>query len=133
MNPDVIVNVFKSGYSKTSERFKEATIYPHELDNYQKSILNFEIKKVFDSEKRVWQVAEGERNQFLDIEVAYKFSINHVRFNSGLNEDFMAALKSPEISETLLTPLLTDYELNHRQLVLYVVDCDVLACSPQAM
>ena len=34
MNPDVIVNVFKSGYSKTSERFKEATIYPHELDNY---------------------------------------------------------------------------------------------------
>ena len=54
MNPDVIVNVFKSGYSKTSERFKQTNIYPHELDNYQKSILNFEIKKVFDSEKKVW-------------------------------------------------------------------------------
>ena len=50
MNPDIIVNVFKSGYNKVSEKFKQVEIFPHELDNLQKNILSFEVKKVFDSE-----------------------------------------------------------------------------------
>ena len=33
MNPDIIVNVFKSGYNKVSEKFKQVEIFPHELDN----------------------------------------------------------------------------------------------------
>ena len=33
------------------------------------------------------------KNTFLDIEVIFKFAVNQVRFNTGLNEDFMAALK----------------------------------------
>ena len=93
MNPDVLVNVFRSGYSKTSERFKEAQIYPHELDNLQKNIVSFDAKKVFDSEKRTWAGKESKANDsFLDIEVTFKFAINQIRFNSGLNEDFIAAL-----------------------------------------
>ena len=133
MNPDILVNVFKSGYNKGSERFKQVEIFPHELDNLQKNLLYFDIKKVFDSEQRTWQSPDTmNKNTFLDIEVTYKFAVNQVRFNTGLNEDFMAALKDTNNKQNFITPLLTDYELNHRQIVLYIVDCEVLSCSIEA-
>ena len=91
------------------------------------------MKKVFDSEKRTWAGKESKGNDnFLDIEVAFKFAINQIRFNSGLNEDFIEALQDPGNKQKLISPLLTDYELNHRQIVLYLVDCEVINCSPSA-
>ena len=49
-----------------------------------------------------------------------------------MNEDFIEALQDPANKQKLISPLLTDYELNHRQIVLYLVDCEVINCSPLA-
>lgn len=58
------------------------------------------MRKVYDSDRRTWQ-AEGEKDavskyadsDYLNIEVVYPFSVNEVKFNSGLNEDFRNALE----------------------------------------
>ena len=136
MNPDLIANVFKSGYNRSSTNFKQTKIFPYELNNFQKNVQNFNVKKVFDSEKQRWK-GKGDisQNSYLDIEVLYSFSINEIKFNTGLNEDFMAALESAsaEKSFELIQPIVADYELNYRQLVLYMVDCETIKCDQQTM
>ena len=115
------MNVFKSGFNKVSPNFKYSPLFPHELDNYQKSVMQFDVRKVFDSERRRWrnpnESASTERN--LDIEVIYPFSVNEVKFNTGLNEDFIAVLEAAKNSDDnrnvdLIQPIVADYELNYR-------------------
>ena len=59
----------------------------------------------------------------------YRFSINEVKFNTGLNEDFAAALALAKNDYELIHPIVVDYELNYRQLAFYIVDCDVVNCD----
>ena len=49
------------------------------------------------------------------MQVEYNFSVNDVRFNSGLNLDFADALLYSDGNEyELIAPFVAEYELNHR-------------------
>ena len=65
--------------------------------------------------------------------MVYPFSINEVKFNSGLNEDFKNALEQGESGFDKIQPIVADYEMNYRQLVLYVVDCELVKCDKTSM
>ena len=63
------------------------------------------------------------------MQVDYAFNVNDVRFNSGLNADVMQVLENNGNEFDLVQPFVADYEMNHRQLAIYVIDCDVIACD----
>ena len=50
-NYDMITNVFRSGIGRGSSVFKDSTIFPYELDNYQKPIKSLKVTKVFSSDR----------------------------------------------------------------------------------
>ena len=53
-----------------------------------------------------------------------------MRLNSGLNADFMKALDgAAENVYDLMSHFVADYELNHRQIALYLIDCELLQCD----
>ena len=86
-------------------KFRETNQFPYELDKYQKPIRSFTITKIFDSDKRKWKAEadfasdadlsrrEQIRKIELDLQIDYTFSVNDVRFNTGLNADFAEALE----------------------------------------
>lgn len=60
----------------------------------------------------------------LDLHVDFSFSVNEVRLNSGLNSDVLDTLDDSSVTEfELAQPFVADYELNQRQIVIYMVDC----------
>jgi hypothetical protein len=65
----------------------------------------------------------------LHMTVEMPFMINDVGFNSGLNKDFDRAIHLSDTEFDLVQPLVADYELNHRQLVVYVLDCEKIDCN----
>ena len=61
------------------------------------------------------------------VQIDLPFSINEVRLNSGLNSDFMKALDgAAENVYDFMSLFVADYELNHRQIALYLIDCELL-------
>ena len=55
--------------------------------------------------------------------------MNSVRLNSGLNADLAIALADSTSTEfDIVQPFVADYELNHRQLVVYIIDCEAIDC-----
>ena len=62
------------------------------------------------------------------MQVEMPFNINIVRYNSGLNKDFSVAIYTSETEFDLVQPLVADYELNHRQLTIYILDCKKVDC-----
>ena len=88
---------------------------------------SFTLTKVFDNMKRSYRSPSDSQVDELDIKVNFKFSTREILHNSALNADFTAALKKND-QRGMLYALLTDYELNYRQYVIYVVDCAELGC-----
>ena len=140
-NYDMITNVFRSGIGRGSSVFKNSTVFPYELDNYQKPIKSLKVSKTFDSDRSRWKTEEDLKKEMdmsrrqqsrllqLDMQVDYGFNINDVRFNSGLNADVMDALQSEAQAHDLVQPFVADYEINHRQLAIYLIDCEVYECK----
>ena len=135
-------NVFSSGVNPSSAKLKDKSIFPYELDKFQKPIRSLTVTKTFDADLERWKTladheadrdlsrAEQLRKYKLDMQVDFSFNVNDVRFNSGLNADVMEALADGNEFD-LVQPFVADYEMNHRQLVIYVVDCEVIPCQAQ--
>ena len=54
VNYDMLMNVFRTGVSKSSASFREKTQFPFELDKFQNSIRSFSINRTFDSDSAKW-------------------------------------------------------------------------------
>ena len=92
------------------------------------------MTKLFDSNKNRWKTDEEvelerdlSRNEQLkksvyDMTVNFSFSVNDVMLNSGLNADVLEALEFEETTGfDLVQPFVADYELNQRQIVIYMI------------
>ena len=64
----------------------------------------------------------------LHMSIEMPFIINNVQYNSGLNVDFLEAIDNSQTEFDLVQPLVADYEINHRQLVVYILDCEKIDC-----
>lgn len=103
------------------------TTFPYLIDNVPTIKDSFTVTKVYDNIKRGFRSANDSKVEDLDIKVAFPFSIREVVHNAALNSDFVSALRKNDQKE-MLYALLTDYELNYRQLVIYLIDCVELEC-----
>ena len=66
----------------------------------------------------------------LDLHVDFRISVNEVRLNSGLNADVLETLADNSFTEfELAQPFVADYELNQRQIVIYLIDCEKIECK----
>lgn len=128
--------------NRSSSNYKRKTSFAHDLDNLQKSIKSFTVTKTFNSQTDKWKQArdfardpdlswkERQRQSLLNVEINFPVSVNNVKFNTGLNADLAYEMK--DVRGTvyeLLHSFVVDYELNHRQMAVYMIDCEVLNCE----
>ena len=103
-------NVFSQGINPGSAKVKVHEEFPYDIDNLQKPIHSFAVKKTFDTELQRWKTSvdlEKDKDPYVsinqkkreklqsdqvDMTVDFSFNVNHVRLNSGLNADFMDVL-----------------------------------------
>jgi hypothetical protein len=104
-----------------------------EDDNNPKVKDSFSVRRLYDVTKRRFNNAINATQGDLDLEINYRFSIREVEFNSALNADMIKALANAKDEFELIRPILTDYELNQRQFVIYIVDCETIDCQNQSV
>ena len=102
--------------------------FRYEDDNNPKVKDSFTIRRIYDVTKRKYLHNLDATLGDLDLEINFRFSTREVEFNSALNADMIKALEKAEDEFELMRPILTDYELNQRQYVIYIFDCEVLDC-----
>jgi len=87
-NYEMMGNVFRSGISRNSAKFKNQETFPHDEDRYQKPIRAFTVTKLYDSELNRFKTdadIEAERHlshrkqalkSQLDMNVKFGFTVN---------------------------------------------------------
>lgn len=61
-NYELMGNVFRTGVSRSSPKFRDTPVYDYSGDRFQKPIRTFTVTRVYNSEKNRWKTTQDMEN-----------------------------------------------------------------------